>query len=55
VFSTAWNAQRSSQSYIEKRRRRRELEVTRRRRGEVKRIQKMQEMFNKDLEKIKKE
>jgi len=37
VFSTAWNAQRSSQSYIEKRRRRRELEVTRRRRGEVKR------------------
>ena len=32
-FCTARNTQRGSQSYIEKRRRRREIEVTRRRRG----------------------
>ena len=36
-FSTVWNTQRGSQSYIEKRRGRKETEVTRRRRGGVKR------------------
>ena len=36
VLSTAWNTQRGSQSYIEKRRQRKEIEVTRRRRGESK-------------------
>ena len=36
-FSTVRDIQRSSQSYIEKRRRRREIEVTRRRRGTIKR------------------
>jgi len=33
VLSTAWNTQKGSQSYIEKRRGRREIEVTSRRRG----------------------
>ena len=37
MFSTAWNTQRGSQSYIDRRRRRKEIEVTRRRRGGVKR------------------
>ena len=37
MFSTAWNTQRGSWSYIEKRRGRKEIEVTRRRRGRVKR------------------
>ena len=37
MLSTAWNTQRGSQSYIEKRRGRKEIEVTRRRRGGVKR------------------
>ena len=36
-FSTVRDTQRSSQSYMEKRRGRREIEVTRMRRGEVKR------------------
>ena len=36
-FSTARDTQRGSQSYMEKRRGRRDIEVTRRRRGEVKR------------------
>ena len=36
-FSTVRDTQRDSQSYIEKRRGRREIEVTRRRRGGVKR------------------
>ena len=36
-FSTVWNTKRGSQSYTEKRRRRREIEVTRRKRGEFKR------------------
>ena len=36
-FSTVMDTQRSSQSYMEKRRGRREIEVTRRRRGGVKR------------------
>ena len=36
-FSTARDSQRDSQSYTEKRRGRREIEVTRRRRGGVKR------------------
>ena len=36
-FSTVRDTQRSSQSYVEKRRGRREIEVTRRRRGTVKR------------------
>ena len=36
-FSTARDTQRGSQSYMEKRRGRREIEVTRRRRGEIKR------------------
>ena len=36
-FSTVRNIQRGSQSYIEKRRGRREMEVTRRSRGGVKR------------------
>ena len=36
-FSTATDTQRGSQSYMEKRRGRREVEVTRRRRGRVKR------------------
>ena len=36
-FSTVRDAQKDSQSYMEKRRGRREIEVTRRRRGEVKR------------------
>ena len=37
MLSTVWNPQRGSQSYIEKRRGRNEIEVTRRRRGGVKR------------------
>ena len=37
VFSTVWNTQRDPQSYIKKRRGRKEIEVTRRRRGGVKR------------------
>ena len=36
-FSTVRDTQRGSQSYMEKRRGRREIEMTRRRRGEVKR------------------
>ena len=36
-FSTASDTQRGSQSYVEKRRGRREIEVTRRKRGGVKR------------------
>ena len=36
-FSTVRGTQRSSQSYMEKRRGRREIEVTRRRRGGIKR------------------
>ena len=36
VLSIVWNTQRDSQSYTEKRRGRREAEVTRRRRGVVK-------------------
>ena len=36
-FSTVSNTQRGTQSYMEKRRGRREIEVTRRRRGEIKR------------------
>ena len=36
-FSTVKDTQRGSQSYMEKRRGRREIEVTRRRRGRVKR------------------
>ena len=36
-FSTVRDTQRSSQSYMEKRRGRREIEVTRRRRGRIKR------------------
>ena len=37
MLSTVWNTQRGSQSYIDKRRRRKEIEVTRRRRGGIKR------------------
>jgi len=37
VLFTVWNTQRGSQSYIEKRRGRKEIEVTRRRREGVKR------------------
>ena len=37
MLSTAWNTERGSWSYIEKRRGRKEMEVTRRRRGGVKR------------------
>ena len=37
MLSTAWNTWRGSQSYIEKRRGRKEIEVTRRRRWGVKR------------------
>ena len=36
VLSTVWNTQRGSQNYIEKRRWRGEIEVTRRRKGGVK-------------------
>ena len=36
-FSTVRDTQRGSQSYLEKRRGRREIEVTRRRRGKIKR------------------
>ena len=36
-FSTVRDTQRGSQSYMKKRRGRREIEVTRRRRGEIKR------------------
>ena len=36
-FSTVRDTQRGSQNYMEKRRGRREIEVTRRRRGEIKR------------------
>ena len=36
-FSTVRDTQRGAQSYMEKRRGRREIEVTRRRRGEIKR------------------
>ena len=35
-FSTVRDTQRGTQSYMEKRRRRREIEVTRRRRGRIK-------------------
>ena len=88
MLSTVWNPQRGSQSSIEKRRGRKEIEVSWRRKGGIKRrrslpekdfrimiikmiknlenkmelqinsletrIKKMQEMFNKDLEGIKK-
>ena len=37
MLSTVWNTQRGSQSYTKKRRERKEIEVTRRRRREVKR------------------
>ena len=37
MLSTVWNPQRDSRSYIEKRRRRKEIEVTRRRKGGIKR------------------
>ena len=37
MHSTFWNSERGLQSYIEKRRGRKEIEVTRRRRGGVKR------------------
>ena len=37
MFSIAQNTQRDSQSYMEKKRGRREIEVTRRRRGGIKR------------------
>ena len=37
MLSTVWNTQRGSQSYIEKRRGKKEIEVTRRRREGVKR------------------
>ena len=37
MFSTVWNTQRGSQGYKEKRRGRKEIEVTRRKRGAVKR------------------
>ena len=37
MLSTAWNTQRESQSYVEKRKGRKEIEVTRRREGGVKR------------------
>ena len=37
MLSRVWNTQRDSWSYIEKRRGKREIEVTRRRRGGVKR------------------
>ena len=36
-FSTVRGTQRGSQSYMEKRRERREIDITRRRRGEIKR------------------
>ena len=35
-FSTVWGTQKGSLSYVEKRRGRREIEVTRRRRGGIK-------------------
>jgi len=37
MLSTVWNIQKGSQSYTEKRRGRKEIEVTRRRRGGIKR------------------
>ena len=37
MLSTVWNPQRGSWSYIEKRRGRKEIEVTRRRKGGIKR------------------
>ena len=37
IFSTVRDTQRGSQSYMDKRRRRREIEVTRKRRGGIKR------------------
>ena len=37
MLSTAWNTQRGSWSYIEKRRGRKEIELIKKRRGEVKR------------------
>ena len=37
MLSAVWSIQRGSQSYIEKRRGRREIDVTRRRRGGLKR------------------
>ena len=37
MFSTVWNTQRDSQSWVEKRRGREEIEVTRRRREGIKR------------------
>ena len=37
MLSTVWNTQRGSQSYIEKRRGRKDIEVTRRRGGGIKR------------------
>ena len=39
TFSTVRDTQRGSQSYMEKRRGRREIEVTRRRRGGIKRAE----------------
>ena len=39
MLSTVWNTQRGSQSYIEKIKGRKEIEVTRRRRGGVKRTE----------------
>ena len=40
MFSTVWNTQRGSQGYKEKRRGRKEIEVTRRRKGGIKRREK---------------
>ena len=37
LLTTVWNTQRVLQSYMEKRRERREIEVTRKRRGRIKR------------------
>ena len=39
MLSTVWNSQRGSQSYIEKNRGKKEIEVTRRRTGGIKRIE----------------
>ena len=39
MLSTVWNTQRGSQNYIERRRGRREIELTRRRREGVKRAE----------------
>ena len=45
-FSTVRDTQRGSQSYMEKRRGRREIELTRRRRGEIKRGESKQPVIN---------